>query len=366
MDITRLIFNGYPVTRAQQLCLQVPTDLGIHTFKGVDDLCIEYWVPNTNPGPQVVDILTVAMLNYPFELPVQVRKEKGGGNRIAMVDGTCCGKPDDVQDRAESSISASELNTEEFLMLSVDAVPEWIIQEFAVTQDMTGRERSFNGYIQSAETFAKVFPHIFVDGYTLFDLSVPGQAQLMARWTISHRSRHFDNQVGFYRLLLETCQCDDVAMAMERLPEQLEGACWEVHLSFMKSLLANIVGGDTDCSVLHGESAGVCLRLGEPSFIISLEPDGSPVSTMQASSNLSKYFGRIVKAHKEIAGEQSPQEVAQKFERLICMFISCILHGENQEQGGLLGKTLTFLGKVEGREGTGLAFEMLLWVEEAI
>lgn len=27
----------------------------------------------------------------------------------------------------------TELNTEEFLMLSVDAVPEWIIQEFAVT-----------------------------------------------------------------------------------------------------------------------------------------------------------------------------------------------------------------------------------------
>ncbi|KAF8232082.1 hypothetical protein L208DRAFT_1377821 [Tricholoma matsutake] len=152
---------------------------------------------------------------------------------------------------------------------------------------------------------------------------------------------------------------------MERLLEQLEGACWGVHLNYMKSLLVNIIGGDTDCSVLCGESMGVCLQLGEPSFIILLEPDGSPVSTVQASSNLSQYFGRIVKAHKKIPGEQSPQEAAQKFVQLICTFISCILHGKDQEKGGLLGKTLTYLGKVEGREDTGLAFKLLLWVEEA-
>ncbi|KAF8237968.1 hypothetical protein L208DRAFT_1375377 [Tricholoma matsutake] len=148
-----------------------------------------------------------------------------------------------------------KLNAHELMMLQEDAMPEWTIQEFVETRDMMDMNKAFEGYVQC-----------IADG----------------KWAIGHGIKCFDNQPGFYCLLLET---------------------------------------------------------------------------FQDSGNLSQYFGRIVKVHREITNKENAQEAAGSFDQLIEALISHILHGGAE----LFRKTLAYLGKVERREGTMLAFEMLLF-----
>lgn len=115
--------------------------------------------------------------------------------------------------------------------------------------------------------------------------------------------------------------------------------------------------------MLHAESAGISSHVGQPSFIVTLELDGKPISATYDSSGYHLYLGDDIRTHQATADEESPRQVAQNFDTWATAVKSQLLTGKNDN--GLFGKSMGFLGRVERREGTALAMKLLLWVEES-
>ncbi|KAF8240950.1 hypothetical protein L208DRAFT_1374185 [Tricholoma matsutake] len=234
--------------------------------------------------------------------------------------------------------------------LSIGFIPTidaWVTTQLAAERGPLEIKRTHNGFMQfpdiMADTFPKAFPHIFPNGVIPFDLSITGQAWAMGCWAIAHSSQHFDNEFGFYYLLLEMCQCDEVVSAVVQLPKQLENASWDVHLKYLNGMLSN-------------------LRVGQPSFVVTLEPDGKPISATYDSSGYHLYLGDVIWTHQATADEESPRQAAQNFDAWATVVKSQLLTGKNDNS--LFRKSMGFLGRVEWREGTALAMKLLLWVEE--
>ncbi|KAF8224930.1 hypothetical protein L208DRAFT_1380900 [Tricholoma matsutake] len=131
---------------------------------------------------------------------------------------------------------------------------------------------------------------------------------------------------AFPHIFPNRCQHNEVVLAVVQLPEQLENASWD------------------------------------PSFIVTLELDGKPISATYDSSGYHLYLGDVIRTHQATADEESPRQAAQNFDTWATAVKSQLLTGKNDN--GLFGKSMGFLGRVEQREGTALAMKLLLWVED--
>jgi hypothetical protein len=156
-----------------------------------------------------------------------------------------------------------------------------------------------------ADSFPKAFPHIFPDGYLPFNVGNSGQAAAMGHWSVTHSSARFDNQPGFYHMLMETQQ-DKLVELAHQLPEQLQFAPWEVRLRYLDGILAHMVGADTTKCLLQGTSAGITVRLGQPNMIVVLEPNDKEMVTGRTMAFFNKPLQEVMRAFAKASRGKSP------------------------------------------------------------
>lgn len=142
----------------------------------------------------------------------------------------------------------------------------------------------------------------------------------MGKWATTHSSKCFDNQPSFFHLLLETCQQDKLALVAAQMPEQLEVACWEVHLRCLNLLLAEVVGADITQAILCGKSARISAQVGHPDFLLRVDMGkNTSIHMTEAAASYTKYLHNIAETFCSSIADNSPCMV-------VCEFIELLKH----------------------------------------
>lgn len=183
----------------------------------------------------------------------------------------------------------------------------------------------------------------------------------MGKWATTHSSKCFDNQPSFFHLLLETCQQDKLALVAAQMHEQLEVACWEVHLRCLNLLLAEVVGADITQAILCGKSARISAQVGHPDFLLRVDMGkNTSIHMTEAAASYTKYLHSIAETFCSSIADNSPCMVVCEFHRASETLISHVL--KSYDSGvGMFGKTLAFLASIEHSIGNKLVLQMLLW-----
>ncbi|KAF8225511.1 hypothetical protein L208DRAFT_1380587 [Tricholoma matsutake] len=212
------------------------------------------------------------------------------------------------------------LDTDRVQQLPEDGLPDWIAQQVEERAKTLLLDGAFDHYkdfpLVDDDTFAKAFPHIFPHGHVPFKLAAAGGAREMGKWAATHNSKRFDNQPGFFHLLLETRQHDEVAIVAAQIPGQVEGTCWGVRLKYLNVLLAKVIGADITGAVLHSKADGISAR--------------------RAPAQRHRHIPQLLFGREPTYGGT---------------------------QSGMFGKTLAFLATVEHRVANTLALRMVLWTD---
>jgi hypothetical protein len=94
-------------------------------------------------------------------------------------------------------------------------------------------------------------------------------------------------------------------MAAAQFPKQLEDTSWEVRLKHLNMLLTKTMGGDPTQAVLHGQTDGISLRVGQLDLLLCLEPDSNiPNETACTMVPPTGYLSLPLSHHKHVPPPQ--------------------------------------------------------------